>query len=94
MNLECDTMTEEKKEQNSEEKVEAKQEPEIEPQQPLPTTRDRVLGVLNHLTGLPIRCVNLILIPETGELIINHTQGMPKHEVIGLMEVFRDETKK
>jgi len=86
-------MTEEKEEQEKQE-VEAKEDQKNAPEQPQMTTTDRVHAILNHMTVLPVRCVNLILIPETGELIIGHTQGMPKHEVIGLMELFRDETKK
>lgn len=79
-------MTEEQKEENQE----AKQAPA----QPQEATRDHVLTRLNHLTQLPIRCVNIVYIPETGELMLNHTQGMPRHEIVGLMEAVRDETKK
>ena len=61
---------------------------------PKVTVRDVVLSQLNSLTNLPIRCVNIIYIPETGELMLNHTQGMPRHEIVGLMEAVRDETKK
>lgn len=86
MNLECDRMTEEKKEET--------QEATQATAQPQETIRDHVLARLNHLTTLPIRCVNIVYIPETGELMLNHTQGMPRHEIVGLMEAVRDETKK
>jgi hypothetical protein len=70
-------------------------EEKVEPQTPVQeTTRDHVLARLNNLTDLPIRCVNIVYIPETGELMLNHTQGMPRHEIVGLMEAVRDETKK
>tara|TARA_B100001564_G_scaffold132928_1_gene111398 strand:+ start:197 stop:436 length:240 start_codon:yes stop_codon:yes gene_type:complete len=79
-------MTEEQKEEN--------QEVKQAPAQPKEATRDHVMARLNHLTQLPIRCVNIVYIPETGELMLNHTQGMPRHEIVGLMEAVRDETKK
>lgn len=82
MSSECDDMTEE----NNETPAEATN--------PAPTVRDLTLNTLNALTALPIRCVNIVFIPETGELMLNHTQGMPRHEIIGLMEAVRDETKK
>jgi hypothetical protein len=65
-----------------------------QPEQPAPTVRDVTLQTLNSLTSLPIRAVSIVFIPETGELMLNHTQGMPRHEIIGLMEAVRDETKK
>lgn len=65
-----------------------------QPEQPTPTVRDMTLQTLNSLTSLPIRAVSIVFIPETGELMLNHTQGMPRHEIIGLMEAVRDETKK
>jgi len=65
-----------------------------EQEAPKVTVRDVVVSQLNSLTSLPIRCVNIIYIPETGELMLNHTQGMPRHEIVGLMEAVRDETKK
>jgi hypothetical protein len=75
-------------EETPETKEESKQEA------PKVTVRDVVVSQLNSLTSLPIRCVNIIYIPETGELMLNHTQGMPRHEIVGLMEAVRDETKK
>ena len=70
-------------------------EEKVEPQPaPKEAIRDHVLARLNNLTDLPIRCVNIVFIPETGELMLNHTQGMPRHEIGGLMEAVRDETKK
>lgn len=77
-------MTEETKETKEESKQEA----------PKATVRDVVVSQLNSLTSLPIRCISIIYIPETGELMLNHTQGMPRHEIVGLMEAVRDETKK
>ena len=77
-------MTEETKEAKEESKQEA----------PKATVRDVVVSRLNSLTSLPIRCISIIYIPETGELMLNHTQGMPRHEIVGLMEAVRDETKK
>lgn len=74
--------------------TEEAQQPAPQPAQSTPTTRDRALQTLNALTALPIRSVNILFIPETGELMLNHTQGMPRHEIIGLMEAVRDETKK
>ena len=74
--------------------TEEAQQPAPQPAQPAPTNRDRALHTLNALTALPIRSVNILFIPETGELMLNHTQGMPRHEIIGLMEAVRDETKK
>ena len=74
-------MTEETKEESKQEAPKA-------------TVRDVVVSQLNSLTSLPIRCINIIYIPETGELMLNHTQGMPRHEIVGLMEAVRDETKK
>lgn len=76
----------------TEESTEIKEENQQEA--PKVTVRDVVLSQLNSLTNLPIRCVNIIYIPETGELMLNHTQGMPRHEIVGLMEAVRDETKK
>tara|TARA_Y100000592_G_C5471869_1_gene319951 strand:+ start:846 stop:986 length:141 start_codon:yes stop_codon:yes gene_type:complete len=46
------------------------------------------------MNDFDVKCVNIVYIPETGELILNHTTGMPRHEIIGLMEAVRDETKK
>mgnify|MGYP001089518346 FL=1 len=74
-------MTEETKEESKQEAPKA-------------TVRDVVVSQLNSLTSLPIRCISIIYIPETGELMLNHTQGMPRHEIVGLMEAVRDETKK
>ena len=59
-----------------------------------PSVKDKVLNVLNHLNNLEAKCVNIIYIPSTGELILNHTTGMPRHEIVGLLEAVRDETKK
>lgn len=80
----------------TEETKETKEESQKESQQEAPqvTVRDVVVSQLNSLTSLPIRCINIIYIPETGELMLNHTQGMPRHEIVGLMEAVRDETKK
>jgi hypothetical protein len=58
------------------------------------TTRDKLGQVLNAMQALPVRCVNIVYIPETGELLLNHSVGMPRHEIVGLMEAVRDETKK
>ena len=74
-------MTEETKEESKQEAPKA-------------TVRDVVVSQLNSLTSLPIRCISIIYIPETGELMLNHTQGMTRHEIVGLMEAVRDETKK
>lgn len=80
----------------TEETKETKEESQKESQQEAPqvTVRDVVVSQLNSLTSLPIRCISIIYIPETGELMFYHTQGMPRHEMVGLMEVVRDETKK
>ena len=80
----------------TEETKATKEESQKESQQEAPqvTVRDVVVSQLNSLTSLPIRCINIIYIPETGELMLNHTQGMPRHEIVGLMEAVRDETKK
>ncbi len=59
-----------------------------------PTVKDKVLAVLSHLNSIEAKCVNIIYIPSTGELILNHTTGMPRHEIVGLLEAVRDETKK
>jgi hypothetical protein len=58
------------------------------------STRDKLGQVLNAMQALPVRCVNIVFIPETGELLLNHSVGMPRHEIVGLMEAVRDETKK
>ena len=58
------------------------------------TVKDNVLTVLNHLNNLEAKCVNIVYIPSTGELILNHSTGMPRHEIVGLLEAVRDETKK
>tara|TARA_Y100001938_G_scaffold107387_1_gene146634 strand:+ start:323 stop:538 length:216 start_codon:yes stop_codon:yes gene_type:complete len=69
-------------------------EQEKEETQEEPTVKDKVLGVLGHLNALEAKCVNIIYIPSTGELMLNHTTGMPRHEIVGLLEAVRDETKK
>ena len=59
-----------------------------------PTVKDKVLTVLGLLNALEAKCVNIVYIPSTGELMLNHTTGMPRHEIVGLLEAVRDETKK
>jgi|TARA_B100002052_G_scaffold299120_1_gene335443 hypothetical protein len=59
-----------------------------------PTTKDACLALFSKMNEFDVKCVNIVYIPETGELILNHTTGMPRHEIIGLMEAVRDETKK
>ena len=59
-----------------------------------PSIKDKVLAILSHQNNLDAKCVNIIYIPSTGELILNHTTGMPRHEIVGLLEAVRDETKK
>ena len=59
-----------------------------------PTVKEKVLTVLGHLNALEAKCVNIVYIPSTGELMLNHTTGMPRHEIVGLLEAVRDETKK
>ena len=77
-------------ENNKPEKVE---EPPVEQTTEL-STRDKLGKVLPAMQSLPVRCVNIVYIPETGELLLNHSVGMPRHEIVGLMEAVRDETKK
>lgn len=89
MSLECDTMTEEQNETKNENPTE-----QLATETVVPSVRDQLNGVLSKLQNLPVRCVNIIYIPETGELLLNHTLGMPRHEIVGLMEAVRDETKK
>lgn len=60
----------------------------------IPSTREQLGVALSTLQALPIRMVNIVYIPETGELLLNHSTGMPRHEIVGLMEAVRDETKK
>ena len=63
-------------------------------EQKQPTTKDACLALFSKMNEFVVKCVNIVYIPEPGELILTHTTGMPRHEIIGLMEAVRDETKK
>ena len=86
--MDCDNMTEE----NENNESETTEEPVV--QNIVPPVRDQLTTVLTAMQALPVKCVNIVYIPETGELILNHSQGMPRHEIVGLLEAVRDETKK
>ena len=56
--------------------------------------KDNLQQCLSAMYGLPIRSVSIVFIPKTGELVLNTSVGMPRHELLGLLEAVRDETRK